>query len=154
MFLVRNRGINRLRQCQRRLSKHQTSPSNHLTSPKRKKQGHMRLFVVNPHVYIEMAKKTACMRDCEFKTRVQEERCIKLKENRQAETKFTPMRLPGKHAPRPDIETREKEQFKFIECRENNPQRTTTRNSPAESPILLRREIPMAWGTITDNLNP
>ena len=24
--------------------------------------------------------------------------------------------------------------------------------SPAESPILLRREIPMAWGTTTDNL--
>ena len=25
--------------------------------------------------------------------------------------------------------------------------------SPAESPILLRREIPMAWGTTTDNFN-
>ena len=24
--------------------------------------------------------------------------------------------------------------------------------SPAESPILLRREIPMAWGTTTDSL--
>ena len=28
-----------------------------------------------------------------------------------------------------------------------------TRNSPAESPILLWREIPMDWGTTTDNLN-
>ena len=26
--------------------------------------------------------------------------------------------------------------------------------SLAESPILLRREIPMAWGTTTDSLNP
>ena len=28
-----------------------------------------------------------------------------------------------------------------------------TRKSPAESPILLRREIPMAWGTTTDNFD-
>ena len=35
-----------------------------------------------------------------------------------------------------------------------NPQTTTTRNSPVESPILLRREIPMAWGTTTDSLTP
>ena len=26
--------------------------------------------------------------------------------------------------------------------------------SPVESPILLRREIPMAWGTKTDSLTP
>ena len=26
--------------------------------------------------------------------------------------------------------------------------------SPAESPNLLRREIPMAWGTTTDSLTP
>ena len=33
-----------------------------------------------------------------------------------------------------------------------------TRNSPAESPILLRRKIPMAWGTtidrVTAEINP
>ena len=28
------------------------------------------------------------------------------------------------------------------------------RYSPVESPILLRREIPMAWGTTTDSLTP
>ena len=33
-----------------------------------------------------------------------------------------------------------------------NPQRTTNRNSPAVFPILLWREIPMAWGTTTDSL--
>ena len=27
-------------------------------------------------------------------------------------------------------------------------------DSPAESPILLRREIPMAWGTTTNSLTP
>ena len=26
--------------------------------------------------------------------------------------------------------------------------------SPAESPILLQREMPMAWGTTTDSLTP
>ena len=33
-----------------------------------------------------------------------------------------------------------------------------TRNSPTESPILLRRKIPMAWGTtidrVTSEINP
>ena len=28
------------------------------------------------------------------------------------------------------------------------------RTSPAESPILLQREIPMAWGTTIDSLTP
>ena len=37
---------------------------------------------------------------------------------------------------------------------DKNPQSTTTRNSPAESPILLQREIPIAWGTTTDILTP
>ena len=39
-----------------------------------------------------MEEKAACIRDCEFKTRVQEERCIKIKANRQTETNFTPIR--------------------------------------------------------------
>ena len=75
--LVRNRGINRLRQCQRRLGKHQNSPNNHLTSTNRQKQGHTRLFAVNPCVYAEIKEKPVCIRDCELKTRVHEERCIK-----------------------------------------------------------------------------
>ena len=76
-FLVRNKGINRLSQCQRRLSKQQNSPSNHLTSTKRKKQGYTRLSAVNPRVYAEIVEETACIRDCKSKTHVQEERCIK-----------------------------------------------------------------------------
>ena len=91
-FLVRNRGPNRLKQCQRRLSKYQNSPSNQLTPTKRQKQRHTRLFAVNPHVYAEIAEKTACICDCELKTRVQEERCTKIKANKQAETNFTPIR--------------------------------------------------------------
>ena len=31
------------------------------------------------------------------------------------------------------------------------PKGKMTRNSPAKSPILLRREIPMAWGTTTES---
>ena len=34
------------------------------------------------------------------------------------------------------------------------PEEKMTRNSPAESPILLWREILMAWGTTIDILNP
>ena len=52
----------------------------------------MRLFAVDLRVYVEIAKKPAYIRDCEFKTHVQEERCIKIKANRQAETNFTPIR--------------------------------------------------------------
>ena len=33
------------------------------------------------------------------------------------------------------------------------PKGKMIRKSPAESPILLRREIPMAWGTKTDRLD-
>ena len=43
-------------------------------------------------MYVEIAVKPAYIRDCELKTRVQEERCIKIKENRQAETNCTPIR--------------------------------------------------------------
>ena len=34
------------------------------------------------------------------------------------------------------------------------PKGKMTRNSLVESPILLWREIPMAWGTTTDSLTP
>ena len=39
-----------------------------------------------------MEEKTISIHDCDFKTHVQEERCIKIKENRQAKTNFTPIR--------------------------------------------------------------
>ena len=42
----------------------------------------MRLFAVNPCVYAEIVEKPAYIRDCEFKTRVQEERWIKIKAKR------------------------------------------------------------------------
>ena len=43
-------------------------------------------------MYAEIAMKTAYIHDSELKTHVQEERCIKIKANRQAETKFTPIK--------------------------------------------------------------
>ena len=46
----------------------------------------------NPRIYADIPVKTACTHDCESKTRVQEEKEIKKKVNRQAETKFTPIR--------------------------------------------------------------
>ena len=77
----------------------------------------------------------------------------KFKVNRQAETKFTPIRLYQAYMPPypTQKQEREREQFKYIECQEINPQRTITRNSPVWSPILLWGEIPMAWGTTTDS---
>ena len=114
----------------------------------------MRLFAVNPRVYAEIAEKPAYIRDCEFKTCVQEERCIKIKENRQAETNFTPIRHYQANMP-PDSTQKQRNQRNSRTLNANkNPQREITRNSPAELPILIRREIPMAWGTTTDNLTP
>ena len=52
----------------------------------------MRLFAVNPHVYVDIAVKTVYICDCEFKTHVQEEKCIKIKAYRQVETNFTAIR--------------------------------------------------------------
>ena len=43
-------------------------------------------------MYADIAVKTVCIRDYELKTRVQEERCMKINANRQAETNFTPIR--------------------------------------------------------------
>ena len=62
----------------------------------------MQLFAVNPHVYAEIAEKTACICDYDFKTRVQEERCIKIKANRQAKTNFTPIKHYQENMP-PDL---------------------------------------------------
>ena len=60
-----------------------------------------------------------------------------------------------KHTIKCDTETgRNKEQVNnMMPIVPVNPQ-IKTRNSPVESPILLRREIPMAWGTTTDSLTP
>ena len=52
----------------------------------------MRLCAENPHIYVSIPGKTVCTCDCEDKTRVQEEKEIKKKVKRQAETKFTPIR--------------------------------------------------------------
>ena len=62
-----------------------------------------------------------------------------------------------KHTIKCDTETRRnKEQVKNIKpiVPIKTPKGKITRNSLAESPILLRREIHMAWGTTTDSLNP
>ena len=55
-----------------------------------------------------MAEKTACICDCEFKTRVQEERCIKIKANRHAETNFTPTRHYQENMPLDPTQKQEK----------------------------------------------
>ena len=47
---------------------------------------------MNPRVYTEIAEKPVCIRNCELKTSVHEERCIKIKANRQSDTNFTPIR--------------------------------------------------------------
>ena len=43
-------------------------------------------------MYVNISVKTTYIRDCELKTHVQEEKCIKIKANSQVDTKFTPFR--------------------------------------------------------------
>ena len=43
-------------------------------------------------MYANILVKTMYIHDCELKTRIQEEKCIKTKANRQVETNFTPIR--------------------------------------------------------------
>ena len=66
------------------------------------------MFAVNPRVYAEIAKKPMYIRDCELKNLVYEERCIKIKENRQAETKFTPIRHYQANMPPDSIQKQRK----------------------------------------------
>ena len=53
-------------------------------------------------MYVDIAVKTAYIHDYEFKTRVQEEKYIKIKANRQAKIKFTPIRHYQENMP-PDL---------------------------------------------------
>ena len=53
--------------------------------------------------------------------------------------------------PEPTQKQRNKSNSRTLNA-DKNPQMTTARNSPVESPILLRREVPMAWGTKTNSL--
>ena len=50
------------------------------------------IVIVNLCVYADIAVKPAYIRDCELKTHIQEEKCIKIEANRQDETNFTPIR--------------------------------------------------------------
>ena len=55
----------------------QTHPTTLNLPQKAKKSGYTQLFSVNPHTYTTIQGKPACTRDCESKTRVQEEKEIK-----------------------------------------------------------------------------
>ena len=50
-------------------------------------------------MYVDIPVKTACTCDCEAKTHVQEEKEIKKKVKRQAESKFTPTRHYQENTP-------------------------------------------------------
>ena len=105
-------------------------------------------------MYADISVKTAYIRDCELKAHVQEERHIKIKAKRQDETNFTPIRHYQENMPPELTQKQEKKSNSQSLTADRNPQRKTTRNSLAELPILLQREIPMAWGTTTDILTP
>ena len=101
--------------------------------------------------------KPACTRDCESKTRVQEEKKIKKGKQTNCEKIYSCKTLLGKHTPIPNSEREKSEQFKHIECRKT-PEEKQLGTSPVWSPILLRRKLPMAWGTttyrVTIEINP
>ena len=50
-------------------------------------------------MYVDISVKTTYICDYELKTHVQEEKCIKTKENRKAETNFTPIRHYQEYMP-------------------------------------------------------
>ena len=93
-----------------------------------------------------------CTRDCEAKTRIQEEKEIINKVNRQAETKYTPIKHYQENMP-PYLTQKQRNQSNSRTLNaDKTPKGKITTISPAESSILLRREIPMAWGTTTEIL--
>ena len=59
-------------------------------------------------MYAEIVVKPTYIHDYELKTHVQEERCIKIKENRQAETNFTPIRHYQENMPSDPTQKQEK----------------------------------------------
>ena len=56
--------------------------------------------------------------------------------------------------PDPTKQQERKSNSNSLNADKTTPKGQLTRNSPAESPILLWREIPMAWGTTIDSLTP
>ena len=73
-------------------------------------------------MYVEIAMKPAYIHDCELKNHVHEERCIKIKENKQAETKFTPIRhYQEKMPPDPTQKQRKKSNSKSMNADRKPP---------------------------------
>ena len=82
----------------------------------------MRLFVVNLRMYAETIVKYAYIRDCELKTHVQEERCIKRKANRQAKTNFTPIKHYQENMPLDSTQKQErKSNSNTLNAEKKNP---------------------------------
>ena len=56
-------------------------------------EGDSAIIQIHPAtINLPLEGKTKGIHDCELKTHIQEDKCIKTKENRQAETNFTPIR--------------------------------------------------------------
>ena len=86
-------------------------------------------------MYMDIAVQTTYIRDCELKTRVQEEKCIKIKENRQAETNFTPIRHYQANMP-PDLTHK---QEKKSNSKSLNADRTTPKGQLLGTPQRSRQ---------------
>ena len=69
----------------------------------------MLLCVEKPCIYVDILIKTTCTCDCKDQNRVQEEKEIKKPVNRQAETKFTPIRHYQENMP-PDPTQKQRNQ--------------------------------------------
>ena len=76
---------------------------------------------------MEIPKEPACIRDCKTKTHVQEEKDAQIKANRQAETKFTPIRIY--HAYMPPYSTQKQE-------RESNSNTLNAKKSTPKGQLL------------------
>ena len=122
----------------------------------------MRIFAKNLHVYVTFGQKSTYVCDFWPKIRV----CMRIlaktyayrEDSGKTQAKYQTNKRGvsmDEHNIKCNTETRRNNEkvnnIKYIVPIEN-PQRTTTRNSLAESPMLLQREIPMAWGTTIDSL--
>ena len=95
----------------------------------------MRLFAVNPRVYVEIAEETACICDCKSKTHVQEEKVHKIKKNRKAEEKFTPIRLYQAYMPPYPTQ----KQKRKINSNTLNAEKTTPKGQLLGTPQWIRQ---------------
>ena len=103
---------------------------------------------------MDIAVNPTYIRNCELKNRVQEERCIKIKENRQTETNFTPIRHYQANMPPDPTQKQDRKSNSNSLNADRKPPKDNYEELPSRVSNSVTERIPMAWGTTTDSLTP